>query len=99
MLSPGANVRVVDKENERGASPEEACAEATAAISMNIAAQRADFPKGDFIECLAKCSSGRCRESWDCRPVAATAAGDAPKAQKEARGGFRLKRRDRVPCR
>src|ERR1700722_12773060 len=105
-LSPGAKVRVVESENERGASVAEAgiatAAERnrkTAAISgldniffglvetRLINFRQIKFRR--FIEFLAECSSGRRRESWDCRRAAAIAAGDGQEAQREAPGEVR----------
>jgi hypothetical protein len=39
-LSPGAKVRVVESENERGASPEAACAALTPAIIKSRATRK-----------------------------------------------------------
>src|ERR1700722_330299 len=110
-LSPGAKVRVVESENERGASF--ALAGIAAAVEKRRRSAacsglgRSGFRRLEivpikfrrFIEFLAECSSGRRQESWDCRRAAAIAAGDGQEVPREARGEVLRADRDRALCR
>ena len=78
-LSPGAKVREVDREKDRGAFLAPAVAARSANSNMRVPNpcdfsvargwddKRSPCPKSRFIRFLAECSTGKRPESWDCR--------------------------------